>query len=68
MDFSNVQHGLLPIGTKLPGFGTIVAVSDTAYQVEWHEPCYYGTSTRREWVGFIHIHGPYKMETPLVVF
>lgn len=67
-DFSEVQPGLLPIGTLLEGFGTIAQVSLTAYRVEWAEPCAYGTFTRSEWLPFSAVHGAPAPVEPLVVF
>jgi hypothetical protein len=67
-EFSTIQAGLLPIGTTLPGFGTIIDVSLTAYKVEWTEPCSYGTQRRSEWLAFHHVHGRPAAASPLVVF
>lgn len=66
--FSTIQPGLLPAGTKVPGFGTIVRSSYTAYLVEWTEPCTYGTQRREEWLPFHHVHGKPEPVEPLVVF
>lgn len=67
MDFSNVQAGLIPVGTNLPGFGRIVQVSGTAYRVEWTEACAYGTQRRSDWLAFRSIHGNPAPVMPLVV-
>ena len=50
-----MAHGTLTEGT-LTGFGTIEAVSLTAYRIN-------GT-----WVPFHKVDGPYSPETPLVSF
>lgn len=65
-DFSTIQPGLIPIGTTLPGLGKVVRVSDTAYLVEWTEPCQYGTQRRSEWLAFRAIHGNPAPVMPLV--
>lgn len=54
--FSNIQHGLLPSGT-VTEFGVIVDTTFTAYKME-----------DGSFVPFMKVHGPYKFETPLVVF
>ena len=66
--FTNVQSGCLPVGTKLPGFGTIVRSSLTAYEVEWSEPCVYGSYRRTAWLPFQQVHGAPSPVEPLVVF
>lgn len=63
---ANTQPGLIPIGTKLEGFGTVVQVSLTAYLVEWTEPCRYGTQRKQEWLPFQSIHGRPQPVMPLV--
>lgn len=54
--FSDIQHGLLPIGTDTD-FGRITARSYTAYEM-----------ADGSFVAFSKVHGPYKAETPLAVF
>jgi hypothetical protein len=54
MDFSTIQHGLLPAGTVTPQ-GVIARSSMTAYQME-----------DGAWVPFAKVHGPRPWASPLV--
>ena len=51
--------GTIPAGTVLPGFGTVIRSSLTAYEVR-HDG-------HRSWLPFVHVH-TYEPVTPLVVF
>lgn len=55
--------GTIPAGTVLPGFGTVLRSSLTAYEVEGWDAGRYS----RGWVPFVHVH-TYDPITPLVVF
>ena len=55
-DFTNIQHGTLPIET-VTEHGKITQVSLTAYQLDG-----------RRWVPFTTIHGPYQPVERLVTF
>lgn len=56
---ANMVPGTVPVGTRLAGFGTVEAVSLTAYKV---------ASGRgpAAWLPFVHVHN-YAAATPLVV-